>query len=104
MQGLCIRFYSREGARVGSELLHDWLFGQAMAVGITGGTAYRAHAGYGRNGLQEDSFFELAGSLPEVVEFVADEASVEMLLRRVDDAGQQLIYVIQPVRFGVTGG
>jgi PII-like signaling protein len=75
----------------------------ASALGIPGGTAFRAAAGYGRHGVHEDSFFELAGKLPETVEFVADAARIQALVGRVGEAGLKLVYVTHPVDMGVTG-
>ncbi len=103
MQMLCIRFFAREGMRHDHQLVHEWLFGQARELGIAGGTVFRAAAGFGRHGALEDTFFELAGTLPESIEFAADEARIEALIERVGAAGLQLVYVTHPVRTGVTG-
>lgn len=104
MQALCVRFFVHEGMKYGHQPVHDWLFAEARALGIPGGTAFRACAGYGRHGLHEDSFFELAGKLPEVVEFFAGAESVDKLLARVGEAGLRLRYVLHPVSAGMTGG
>ncbi|HNF89401.1 MAG TPA: DUF190 domain-containing protein [Thiobacillaceae bacterium] len=103
MQTVCVRFFVREGMRHGNQPIHDWLFAEAKALGIGGGTAYRASAGYGRHGLHEDSFFELAGKLPEALEFFAEAEPIEQLIRRVGEAGLKLVYVTHPVSTGVTG-
>ena len=103
MTTLCLRFFVQEGLRHEGEAIQDWLFAQARGIGITGGTAFRASAGFGRHGLVEDRFFELAGTLPETVEFVADEALARVLLARVGQAGLKLVYVMHPVTAGVTG-
>ena len=103
MQTLCIRFFVEEGARHAHQTLRDWLFDQARDLGIPGGTAFRAAAGYGRHGVRQDTFFELAGKLPESIEFAADEARIAQLLQRVGDAGLKLVYVTHPVTLGVTG-
>lgn len=100
---LCLRFFVQEGLRHAGDPIHDWLFDQARGIGIAGGTAFRASAGYGRHGLVEDRFFELAGTLPEAVEFYADEALARVLLARVGQAGLKLVYVMHPVTAGVTG-
>jgi PII-like signaling protein len=103
MQALYIRFFAQEGMKHAHQSVHDWLFGQARELGIAGGTAYRATAGYGRHGLLEDAFFELAGKLPESIEFVADEGRIAALIERVGAAGLQLVFVTHPVRIGITG-
>lgn len=103
MQMLCVRFYVQEGMRHGHQAIGDWLFGQARQAGIPGGTAFRAAAGYGRHGLHEDHFFELAGRLPEAVEFFAEPQAVDALIGRVGEAGLKLLFITYPVSVGVTG-
>lgn len=103
MATLCLRFFVQEGMRHDGELVHEWLFEAARGVGITGGTAFRASAGFGRHGLHEDTFFELAGKLPETVEFFADEGLIRALLSQVGQAGLKVVYVLHPVTTGVTG-
>lgn len=103
MDAICVRFYTREGQRQDGQPIHDWLFTQARRSGFSGGTALRAHAGFGRHGLHEDSFFELAGGLPQVVEFFGPAEQVEALIAAVGAAGLALPYVAHPVRHGVTG-
>jgi hypothetical protein len=103
MQTLCIRFFVQEGVKHGHLPLRDWLFEQARELGIPGGSSFRAVAGFGRHGVQEDHFFELAGTLPESIEFAADESSIAALVQRVGVAGLKLVYVTHPVRIGVTG-
>ena len=103
MDMLCIRFYVEEGMRFEHRPIGDWLFAQAQQLGISGGTAFRAAAGFGRHGLHEDHFFELAGKLPEAVEFFAASSVIEALVARVGAAGLRLLYITYPVRTGVTG-
>ncbi len=100
---LSAQFFVLEGMRHAGKPIQEWLFETAQGVGISGGIAFRASAGFGRHGLVEDHFFELAGQLPEVVEFVADEGPVRALLERVGQAGLRLHYVLFPVTLGVTG-
>jgi PII-like signaling protein len=103
MEMLCVRFYVQEGMRFQHQPIGDWLFAQAKALGIPGGTAFRAAAGFGRHGLHEDRFFELAGKLPETVEFFAPANAIEALIQRVGQAGLELLYITYPVHAGVTG-
>lgn len=104
MTMLCVQFFVQEGMRHAGHPIHEWLFDEARALGILGGTAFRASAGYGRHGLHEDSFFELAGTLPENVSFFADQARIQALVERVAQAGLKLVYVTYPVSVGITGG
>ncbi|MBI5331332.1 MAG: DUF190 domain-containing protein [Betaproteobacteria bacterium] len=98
----CIRFYLHEGRQHGGMLLRDWLFETARQSGIPGGTAFRACAGYGRHGLHEDHFFELAGDLPEAVEFFAESDRIAELIATVSRHGLRLLYLTYPVEVGMT--
>jgi hypothetical protein len=103
MTTLCVQFFVQEGMRHAGHPIHEWLFAEAKTLGIAGGSAFRACAGFGRHGLHEDSFFELAGKLPENISFFADEVRIQALVERVGAAGLKLVYVTYPVRVGVTG-
>jgi len=103
MNQLCVRFYVEEGMRHDHQPIGAWLFAQAQAVGIPGGTAFRAAAGFGRHGFHADHFFELAGKLPEAVEFFAAPETVAALVDRVGQAGLKLMYLTYPVQVGMTG-
>ncbi len=103
MQTLCVRFFVKEGMKFEHRPIHEWLFDQARELGINGGTTFRASAGYGRHGLYEDTFFELAGQLPETVEFFDESPRIEALIARVGAAGLKLVYVTHPVETGTTG-
>lgn len=100
---LCVRFFVREGMRHGGKPIHDWMFDLAQSLGIAGGSAFRASAGYGRHGLHEDTFFELAGTLPETIEFFGEDDKIHALIRHVGEAGLSLVYVSHPVTVGKTG-
>ncbi|MEW6678429.1 MAG: DUF190 domain-containing protein [Pseudomonadota bacterium] len=102
MDLLCVRFYVEEGMRHAHKPIGEWLFDQAAEVGIPGGTAFRAAAGYGRHGLHADHFFELAGKLPEAVEFFASPEAIAALIARVGQAGLVLPYITYPVQAGIT--
>jgi len=100
---LCVRFFVREGMRHDGKLIHDWMFDLAKSLDIHGGSVFRASAGFGRHGLHEDSFFELAGKLPENIEFFAEEDKIRALIDRVGKEGLKLIYVTHPIDSGMTG-
>ncbi|HUW50509.1 MAG TPA: DUF190 domain-containing protein [Sulfuricella sp.] len=99
-----MKFYIGEIQRHGSVLLYEWLLEQAKGMGIAGGTAIRAIAGFGRHGrLHEEAFFELAGDLPVEVEFMLSEQQAEQLLALIRVEKLQLYYVRMPAEYGVTG-
>ncbi|TLY88376.1 MAG: DUF190 domain-containing protein [Gammaproteobacteria bacterium] len=74
MQGSLLRFYVHEGQRHHGRLVWEWLLERANELGIRGGSAFRAMAGFGRHHvLHESHFFELAGTLTVEVEFIVTE-------------------------------
>lgn len=82
-------FYVGEKQHHAGMLLYEWLLEEARLIGIKGGSAFRAIAGFGRHGrLHEETFFELAGELAVKVEFVLDDETADRLLQHV--AGQRL--------------
>lgn len=103
MPGICLKIYVSEARRQDGKLLYEWLLEQAKALGIKGGTVVRAIDGFGRHGrLHEETFFELAGELPVVVEFLVDEAQSESLLELLRARKLRLFYVRMAAEFGVT--
>ena len=102
MQGSYLRFYVHEGQRHQRRLVWEWLLEQANALGIRGGSAFRAMAGFGRHHvLHESTFFELAGTLTVEVEFIVSDEEAKQLLALVHDAGIRLFYASVPALFGV---
>jgi PII-like signaling protein len=103
MNAVCLRFYTLERRKLHGMLVHDWLLQQAERLGIAGGTAFRASAGFGHHRvLHEDRFFELAGELPVEVEFITDAAGADRLLQRVREEALGIFYVRFPVECGWT--
>jgi PII-like signaling protein len=102
MQSIYLKFYLAEKQRHDSKLLYEWLLEQAKKHGIRGGSAFRAIAGFGRNGhMHEETFFELAGELPLQVEFVLDAAMADQLLDILRAHKLNLFYVRYAVEAGV---
>lgn len=105
INGSCLRFYVHENRRLHGRLLYEWLLEEAKKLGIHGGSAFRATAGFGRHGvLHEDHFFELAGDLPVEVVFFVSDTEADRLLELVRAEGVSLFYVRMPVEFGVING
>jgi PII-like signaling protein len=103
MNAVCLRFYSLEKRKLHGLLVHDWLLDQARRLGLDGGTAFRASAGFGHHHrLHEDRFFELAGELPVEVEFITDDANADRLLALVKAEALAIYYVRFPVECGWT--
>jgi len=102
MQGCLLRFYVHENHRHRGRLSWEWLLEQANALGIRGGSAFRAMAGFGRHHmLHESHFFELAGTLTVEVEFIVTEDESRKLLELITAEKVRLFYAHIPARFGV---
>jgi len=102
MQGSFLRFYVHEGQRHRGRLVWEWLLEEANKLGIGGGSAFRAMAGFGRHHtLRESRFFELAGTLTVEVEFIVTDEEVQRLLELVREEKIRLFYASVPALFGV---
>jgi PII-like signaling protein len=102
MNTICLQVFVSEASRHHGKLTYEWLLDTAQGLGIAGGSAFRALAGYGRHGRHDDGFFELAGELPVVVEFFVDTETADRLLQSITQAGQKLVYAKLPAEIGVT--
>lgn len=93
-----LSFYVSEKQHHAGMPLYEWLLERAKSQGISGGSAFRAIAGFGRHGkLHEETFFELAGELAVKVEFIVDEALAEKLLDVLHAEDLKILYVRQEV-------
>jgi len=102
MEGSLLRFYVHEGHRHRGQLVWEWLLAQANGLGVRGGSAFRAMAGFGRHRmLHEARFFELAGTLTVEVEFIVTQAEMRALLALLEKERVRLFYAELPARFGV---
>ncbi|HEY9098053.1 MAG TPA: DUF190 domain-containing protein [Thiobacillus sp.] len=102
MSTVCLRVYVSESSRYQGKLTYEWLLDEAQRLGIGGGSAFRALAGFGRHGRHDEGFFELAGELPVVVEFFLESVIAEQLLASISQAGLKLIYAQFPAEIGIT--
>ncbi|NJD32077.1 MAG: DUF190 domain-containing protein [Gammaproteobacteria bacterium] len=104
MRGSFLRFYVHESDRVRGRPAWEWLLDQANQLGLRGGSAFKAMAGFGRHHvLRENTFFELAGSLAVEVEFIVAEDEAEQLLDLVRREKLKLFYATIPAQFTVLG-
>lgn len=53
--------------------------------------------------MHEAHFFELAGTEPVIVEFIAQPKQADALLDRLQTAGIQVLYVRLEADFGIVG-
>jgi PII-like signaling protein len=105
MTGTIIRFYVHENRIHRHIALFEWLLEQAKKLGIQGGSAFRAIAGFGRHGiLHEQHFFELAADMTVEVEFVVTDAEAENLLALLRNERVSIFYARVPAEFGAIEG
>ena len=105
MNGTLLRFYVHENRIHKHIALYEWLLEQAKKLGIHGGSAFRAIAGFGRHGiLHEEHFFELAADLTIEVEFVVTDEDAERLLALLRDERVSVFYARVPAEFGTIEG
>jgi PII-like signaling protein len=102
MNFVCLQLFVTESQRHHGKLVYEWLLDMAGEMGVSGGSAFRALAGFGRHGRHDAGFFELAGEVPVVVEFFVDGAMADRLLKVVSDAGLNLVFARLPAQTGVT--
>ncbi len=94
MQGIYLKLFVPESLRHHGDLLYEWILKQAEEIGIPGGSAVRAMAGFGRHGhLHEQHFFELAGELPIIMEFFATDEAINQLLELLGTTHNSLFYI-----------
>src|SRR6185437_1581304 len=102
MQGAFLRFYAHEGQTHRGRLVWEWLLEEASKLGIRGGSAFKAMAGFGRHHVVHEShFFELAGSLTVEIEFIVSDEEARRLLELVEREKVRLFYARTEASFGI---
>jgi len=105
MRGTLLRFYVHENRTHHHIALFEWLLEQAKKMGIHGGSAFRALAGFGRHGiLHEEHFFELAADMTVAVEFVVSDAEADKLLSLLREERVSIFYSRVAAEFGAIEG
>jgi len=93
MNGTYLKLYMQEKRKHHHILLYEWLLEKAKALGIHGGSAFRAIAGYGRHGvLHEAHFYELQGDLTVEVVFIVSDDEANRLLDLIKEEKISLFY------------
>jgi uncharacterized protein len=102
MQGSFFRFYVHEDHKHRHRLVWEWLLEEANRLGIRGGSAFRAMAGFGRHHrMREAHFFDVPGKLAIEVEFIVTDEEAAKLLELLHKENVRLFYAHIPARFGV---
>ena len=105
MRGTYLRFYVQEGRTHHHVLAYDWLLEHARQMGLHGGSAFKAVAGFGRHGmLHEEHFYELAGKLPVAVEFIVSDEEADRFLTSLLAEELSLFYLRLPVEYSTIKG
>ncbi len=104
MQGVYLKFYVQESRRHHGILAYEWLLEEARKIGVHGGSAFRAIAGYGRHGkLHEEHFFELAGDVSVEVGFALTDDEAGRLLAHLAGEKLRMFYIKLPLEMGEVG-
>ena len=104
MRGVYLKFYVQEKHQHHGILAYEWLLEAARKLGIHGGSAFRAIAGFGRHGkLHEDHFFELAGDVAIEVGFALTKEEAQKLLALLAGEKLRMFYTKIPLEMGVVG-
>lgn len=104
MKGCALRLYMHEDQKHDGMLLYEWLIEQAKRRGIHGVSVFRTVAGYGRHGrIHEQHFFELAGSMTVLVEFVVRCEEADAIVQMLEEEHAPLFWARIPLEFGVVG-
>lgn len=98
-----LRLYVQANEFHRDQPLFEWVLERAMAHGLSGGSAFRAIAGYGRHGvLQQEGLFDIAANLPVQVEFIAEEDQARQLINLLRAEHISVPYILTEVEFGFT--
>ncbi|MGH8118690.1 MAG: DUF190 domain-containing protein [Rhodanobacteraceae bacterium] len=91
--GVYLRFFVHKDRRHrDGELLHEWLLSEAKDLGLPGGTAFRAVAGFGRLRVTQETMR---------VDFVVTREAADQILERVRaEEDIQMFYAMSPAEFG----
>lgn len=104
-KGCYLTLFIQEDRRHGDQLLYEWLLQTAQELGISGGSAFKAIAGFGRHGvLHESHFIELCGDLPIEVGFMISNEEADLLLEKIRSEGLRMFYARMPAEIGLVEG
>lgn len=101
MQGCFLRFYVHEDQRHHGRLVWEWLLEHANKIGIRGGSAFLAMAGFGRHReLRMPRAHSFFNTQTIEVEFAVTNEEADQLLGWADQEHIRLLYARIPIRFG----
>lgn len=104
MQGSFFRFYVHQDHRHHGQLVWEWLLRQGNKLGIRGGSAFKAMAGFGRHHVLHEArahVFELKDALTVEVEFIMTSEEAQKILDLLHREKVRLFYAYTPASFAV---
>jgi PII-like signaling protein len=100
MTGSLLRFYLRENERQHGRVVWWWLLTRARKVGIGGGSAFRAMAGFGRHrSLRTEKACPFSATQAIGVEFLVTNEEADKLLEWARRERIRLFYARIPIHF-----
>ena len=102
MKGIYLKLYVPEFDKHPDGVpLHQWLMNKAKSLGVEGGTAFRAVAGFGRHGdISVDNVF---GESPMEMVFMTSEDLADEFLALLKKEKISLFYIKTPAEYGWLG-
>lgn len=105
MRALSLTFFTYEFDKIHGIHVHEWLLEKAKEIGISGGCAFRAVAGFGQNKLMyEEHFFELGSNVPISTHFFVEKKLFKKLLDLIEQENLQLFYTTHKIECSRTKG
>lgn len=99
--GYCLRLYIHESHKHNKKLAYEWLLDQAAALGVAGGSVFRAIAGSRRESEpHDDDLMESIMDMTVMVEFILASREADALLALVKQARLPVFCTRMPVEFG----
>ena len=87
MQGIYLKLFVAEGLRHHGDLLYEWILQQAHAIGIPGGSAVRAVAGFGRHGRLHEQHFATEDAIAKLLTLLESENISVFYVKFVAEGG-----------------
>lgn len=105
MEGVHLQFYVNEFDKHGGKAVFEWLLEFAKANGVSGGSVFKAVAGYGQHGVvHEEKFFELASEVPMRIDFFLEDAKAKTFIELLKKEEPELFYAHSKCSFGRING
>lgn len=102
VQGSLLRFYVHQDHHHHGKRFWEWILEQGNKLGIRGGSAFQAKAGFGQHHLIHGSnSLDLVDASTVQVEFVVSHDEACRLLDALSASRVRLTYAYAPVSFGV---